>query len=307
LTSLAQDTDLGPPVYAFATALASERGEVVYSMVVRLIKLYSDQLKQAQTVCKKAQSVYIEGMSQHNPYTIQCPECATRQTVELLDSINVQSDPKLKDALFQNKLNQVCCESCGFEFRVDKKLLYNDGANHLMVLLLPTPFELRDEAEEEFHESVQSLLSVLPDDLRAPHLYLAIDRVELIERVFMHESGIDARVGEYMKYIIYSKNLEAINPREKVLLFNREDSDEERLIFVVQDAQSKTLEGTVEFKTEACKAIQETFEEDDHAGMIMELFPGPYISARALLIDQDEKAKKEPESEASDSATTPRF
>ena len=41
-------------------------------------------------------------------------------------------------------------------------------------------------------------------------------------------------------------------------------------------------------------AVKETFEDDENTSMIMEMFPGPYISARQMML-RGETAPIEPE------------
>ena len=51
-------------------------------------------------------------MSISRTVNISCPSCGTQQDVTLYDSINIQTDPELKDALMQNQLNRIHCEDC---------------------------------------------------------------------------------------------------------------------------------------------------------------------------------------------------
>ena len=154
----------------------------------------------------------------------------------------------------------------------------------LLILLLPSPLSKLAEAEEEFQETVRTLYSLLPDEVKAPRLFLVLDHAELVERIFLHAKGIDTRVAEYIKFMIHSRNLDSIPPEKKRLLFNNEDSNEQSLSFVTQDLESHLLENSVEFSQEAYMAVKETFEDDDNTSMIMEMFPGPYISARQMML-----------------------
>ena len=233
-------------------------------------------------------------MSQSNLYPIQCPKCLTEQEVELYDAINVAASPELKTALLKNELNRINCSSCDFSFRIDKRLLYNDPDGKLLILLLPTTIDKLPEAEEEFQETVRTLYSLLPDEIKAPRLFLVLDHAELVERIFLHQKGIDTRVAEYIKFMIHSRNLDSIPPEKKRLLYNSEDSSDDSLSFVTQELESFLLENSVEFSKEAYMAVKETFEDDDNTGMIMEMFPGPYISARQMLL-RGETAAIEPE------------
>jgi len=223
-------------------------------------------------------------MSQQRAYNIRCPKCANAQQVELYESVNVQTDPELRTALMENQLNAVTCDACGFSFRVDKPLLYNDPDRRSLVHLIPAPDTAMGMEEERFTQCLKELNGALPDGIDEPEVHLVFNRVELVERIFLLEAGLNPRIIEYIKYLIYSRNLGQVDPTEKALLFNAEDSTEEHLCFVIQDVQSQKLEGLIQYSREAYAGLCETFDEDEQTPSLMELFPGPHLSARALFI-----------------------
>jgi len=225
-------------------------------------------------------------MSQKSIYAICCPKCQAEFKTSLFDSVNVTESPEDKLSLLRNKLNRVDCPECNYNFRIDKQLIYTDLERKFMVLLIPATLETLEEAEEEFQLSILSLNELLPDGTDAPSIYLSIDWAEMIELIFLDAEKIDAREAEYIKYLIYTQNPETIDPEKKRLLFNRQESTPEALKFVVQDAETYALEQVVEFEQKAYSAIKETFEDDAHTGLVMEMFSGPYISARRLLLEK---------------------
>ncbi len=223
-----------------------------------------------------------------SPYKINCPKCSAALEVELYDVIDVVHQPELKDDLFHNRLNRVTCSSCDFVFRVDKSLLYKD-AEKGYVVFLAFDQQLRDELNSnDFSDYIDSLLKLLPDGIDSPQVHVVLDRTELVERVFMQESGMDERVLEYIKYLIFTRNTDRIDPRQKNLLFNAQDSTEEDLLFVIQDLESRKLEGMLTYKRKAYDVFCQMFDHDDHTPDLLELFPGPYISARRQLINESE-------------------
>jgi Zn ribbon nucleic-acid-binding protein len=226
-------------------------------------------------------------MSQKNKYGIHCPKCGEAQQVELFDSLNIGEDPSLKDDLLANKINVVACTGCEFNYRVDKNLLFHDPDNNLMIYLFNTPIEGVEAAQKEFLTTVQALNQAIPADVETPELHLVLSRTELVERIFLHETGLNDRIIEYIKCQIYANHLDEIPPQAKALLFNAEDSTADNLCFVVQHVESEKLEGMIEYRREAYDAYIEMFEKDDEVGNIFEMFPGPYISARALLLSRE--------------------
>ena len=226
-------------------------------------------------------------MSQTRPYTIRCPKCGDERNVDLYESINVQESPELKNRLMANELNTVVCEKCKLSFRIDKPLLYNDPGRRLMIYLIPLKEEDFTSGEKQFTESLSRLNGILPKDVQAPDVCLVFNRTELIERIFLFDAGLDERIIEYIKYLVYTRNTAKVNPAEKALLFDAQDSTPEKLCFVVQDAKTRKLESVLNYERKTYDALSEMFDKDDQTATLLELFPGPYISARALLLREE--------------------
>lgn len=228
-------------------------------------------------------------MSELIPYVIKCPKCGQEQAVELYESVNVSEKPEHKELLLKNMLNRVRCEPCELDFRVDKHLLYSDPENRTMIYLMPCTLGELDRVQEEFCAKTSVMDRILPGDIEAPELQLVINRTELIEKIFLREAKLNDRLIEYIKYMIYVRNPEAANPRLQQLLFNAQDSTEHTLVFVVQNLESSAFENALQYDRKAYDALKEALvNSDDQAAMIMEMFPGPYISAREHVLREEE-------------------
>lgn len=233
-------------------------------------------------------------MSQTSQYTIRCPKCGHEQTVTLYDAVNVKTDPHLRGLLMENRLNSVKCEGCDFTFRVDKNLVYSDPDRRLLIFWVPVPEADYARGEEQFLALLRDLSSLLPDDVHAPAVHLVFNRIELVERIFLVEAGLDERLIEYIKYTMYTRNASRLDPARKILLFNATDSTPEHLCFVVQDAETRKFEAVLQYSRDAYRALEETFNGEEKSADLLELFPGPHISARALLL----RERSEPEQSA---------
>ena len=228
-------------------------------------------------------------MSEQSTYIISCPKCQEAQSVDLYDSVNVAKDPELKERLLSNQLNRVTCGPCELDFRVDKNLLYTDPAHRAMVYLMPCTLAELDRAREEFEATTQVVGHILPGDVEAPELHLVIDRTELVEKIFLFEAGVNDRLIEYIKYMIYVRNPEAVDPRTQQLLFNAQDSTDESMVFVVRNLASGAFENVLQYDRKAYEALAAALvDSDDQAAVIMEMFPGPHISARAHILAEEE-------------------
>lgn len=223
-------------------------------------------------------------MSAAKTYSIRCPECGREQSVELYDSINVAQQPDLKTALFENRLNRVQCAGCDASFRVDKPLLYHDPDRNILIHWMPDTAVSREEILDEFDKSMEELRAALPEDIEPPRVRLVFTRAELVELVFLVEAGMEERVVEYIKYVIHTQNLSRVPPAEKQLLLNVQDSTAEELLFVVQDVAASELEDVLRYPRDAYHNVREMYR--DNPEEFLDLFPGPYISARGTLLNE---------------------
>ena len=223
-------------------------------------------------------------MSAQKTYTIRCPKCRHEQKVELYESINVAQQPELKTALFENRLNRVQCESCDASFRVDKPLLYHDADRNILIHWMPDTAASREDILDEFDKSMEELRKVLPPDIEPPRVRLVFTRAELVELIFIIEAGMEERVVEYIKYTIHTQNMKRVPPAEKQLLLNVQDSTGEELLFAIQDVATSALEDVLSYPRPAYRSVCEMYRGKPDE--FMELFPGPYISARAALMEE---------------------
>jgi hypothetical protein len=224
-------------------------------------------------------------MSISRTINITCPSCSTQQDVQLYDSINVETDPPLKDALMSNRLNRIECINCGTGFRADMPLLYNDPGNRILIHWIPLGAGLtREQILEDFDQSMEEMNAMIPDNIVLPAVRLVMSRVELVELIFMIEAGLNPRVVEYVKYSIYTHNMDRVDPEKFRLLLNVQDSTDEELLFVMQDVREQTLGQVLRYGREAYQSMSELYDEspEEFIGM----FPGPCISARNLLLDE---------------------
>lgn len=225
-------------------------------------------------------------MSQQKSYNIRCPKCQHDQAVQLYESINVQTSPDLKKRLMANQMNTVTCGQCTLTFRVDKPLLYHDPVKRFMIYQIPMSGRTAEEGERQFTDSLGQLSSLMAKDLQSPDVSLVFSRTELVERIFLRDAGLNERIIEYIKYMIYTRNSAKVDAAHKILLFDAEDSTPEALCFVVQDAKSRKLESVLQYERKTYTALCETFDKDDQTPTLLELFPGPYISARRLVLKE---------------------
>jgi hypothetical protein len=225
-------------------------------------------------------------MSCLQAYNICCPSCGGTQEVGLAQVVNVQTDPALREALLENRLNRVACQYCDAMFRIDLPLLYTDAARKIVIHWIPLSGQLtRDDVLEEFEYSLEELKGILPADVDAPGIRLVFTRVELVELIFLLEAGMNQRVVEYVKYSIYTRNAEKVDPKRHRLLLNVQDSTAEELLFVMQEVEKQELGTILRYGRPAYESMCGLYGESPEE--FNEMFPGPCISARDLLLEDD--------------------
>jgi len=223
-------------------------------------------------------------MSAQKTYSISCPKCGGTQNVELYDSINTAQEPDLRAALMENRLNRVECVPCSHAFRVDKPLLYHDPDREILIHWMPETAVSREEILDEFDRAALELRAAMPDGVELPRIRLVFSRVELIELIFLLEAGMEERVVEYIKYTMYTRNPGKLPPEAKQLLLNVQDSTVEELMFVVQDVATQELETILCYSREKYRSLRDLYTETPDE--FTDLFPGPCISARAALLEE---------------------
>lgn len=217
---------------------------------------------------------------------ISCPKCSHKQNVELYESINIDENPDLKNSLFYNSLNRIACENCEFDFRVDLPFVYLDPKNKIFIHLIPeNQTNNFSEILNEFDVIIESIsfASKKETDL---NIRLVTSRSELIELIYMTESNINQRIIEYIKYEIYEKNKKKLNPENHRLLLNIEDSSPEKLMFVIQNINTKELLEILEYARSGYTSLKNLYIEDPEE--FLQMFPGPCISARYLLLEKND-------------------
>lgn len=231
-------------------------------------------------------------MSHKRKHEIACPFCGREQEVELWDSIDLDDDPGLREALLASRINRVECAGCQKAFRVDKPLVYHDREQEIFIHLDPlVGARTLEEVETTFREAMQELNRILPKDVSPPETHLVVEWSELIERIYLLEEGLDACLVEHIKYMLFQQNADKLPADKKNLLFDAQDSTDEQLCFVVQDRATRKLEAVLNFSRADYEALVNIFDSEDQLALLEDQFPGPYLNGRLrFLQDTAEEA-----------------
>ena len=104
------------------------------------------------------------------------------------------------------------------------------------------------------------------------------------------EEGLDARLIEHIKYMMFQQNPDKLPASKKALLFNAQDSTDEQLCFVVQDRETRKLEAMLHFARADYEALVNVFDSGEQLALLEEQFPGPYFNGRLRFLQAQAEA-----------------
>ena len=120
---------------------------------------------------------------------VTCSKCGSAFEAASYQSINVGSDPQLKERVRDGSLFVAECPYCGARNLLKYNTLYHDPAARLMVWLLPDGFEPPAAVEEAVKE------------LEGYTLRRVKEAGELIEKVCIADAGLEDTVMEVCKWV----------------------------------------------------------------------------------------------------------
>lgn len=160
-------------------------------------------------------------MSRPNRTTVTCKQCGAQQPFTAWESLNVTLNPKEKEELLKGTLTQFTCSKCNWSAEVTYPMLYHDMQKQLMIWLWPAGGE-PDEHGTLFRAGMEDY-----------KFRVVGARVDLVEKVFIFDAGLDDRVIEMMKLMARVQPSGGNSLREGPILFARvaEDEKGKRLSF----------------------------------------------------------------------------
>lgn len=121
-----------------------------------------------------------------------CSKCAHKHKITMYKSINVSTDPELKEKVASGELFLWECPECGTINLVAYDCLYHDPDQKFMVWMLP-----EGEPEGREKEAIFNQARAMGDY----KLRIVSNAGELMEKVIIFEAGLSDRVMEIVKYV----------------------------------------------------------------------------------------------------------
>jgi hypothetical protein len=153
-------------------------------------------------------------MSRPNQTTVTCKQCGAQQPFTAWETLNVTLNPKEKEELLKGALTKFTCSKCNWSAEVSYPLLYHDMDRQFMVWLWPAAGE-PDVRGMPFQAGTENY-----------KFRVVGSRIELAEKVFIFDAGLDDRVIEMMKLMSRVQPSGGNSLREGTILFARVAGDE---------------------------------------------------------------------------------
>lgn len=167
-----------------------------------------------------------------------CSKCGEKQVIRIYRSINVSEDPQLKEKVRNGSLFLWECPHCGQVNLAKYETLYHDPAARLMVWLLP---------EEDISETQMKAITMHTKAMGGYTLRRVTDMGSLMEKVLIHDAGLDDVVLEMCKYVTKMEMISKITGKDnqealmkaKFNFYRIEGEADERMITLMfpQDGQ----------------------------------------------------------------------
>ena len=167
-------------------------------------------------------------MAKTSEAPLRCSSCGKTFPVRVYTLINTRTDSELKEKVRDGSLFITECPYCGAHNIIDAPVIYHDPDGHLMIWMLPD-----GALAEEQEKALEAALTA-----ESPEGY-TLRRVgdvgSLIEKVNIHEAGLDDTVVEMCKYLtrleLSEKNAELAAAGDVPFKFYRFEGADNALIF----------------------------------------------------------------------------
>lgn len=167
-----------------------------------------------------------------------CSKCGEKQVIRIYRSINVSEDPQLKGKVRNGSLFLWECPHCGQVNLAKYETLYHDPAARLMVWLLP---------EGDISDTQMKAITMHTKAMGGYTLRRVTDMGSLMEKVLIHDAGLDDVVLEMCKYVTKMEMISKITGKDnqealmkaKFNFYRIEGEADERMITLMfpQDGQ----------------------------------------------------------------------
>lgn len=216
------------------------------------------------------------------PQNFTCPNCQTKVTARLVTAV-YPSDKHLAN-LLKGTLNRCRCAKCETEFRIDTPMTFTDREKGVIIYLHEPPEDgYTEEIEQEIDCQATEMFS--QQNLPRPTIRVTFNHADFVEKICLHILGFDDRLIEFAKYQLL-KNMpgDKLSVFQHKLLLDFSNTDNNKLIFLVFDRESKSPLTQVHIPFQDFQALTEEFADNPQMWQELEtVFPNCYVSVDRIL------------------------
>ena len=171
---------------------------------------------------------------------VVCPICEHEQPITICPSVNVTTDPEMREKVLSGELFEFTCDKCGFAGYAGYPFVYEDKETNGGFLIYLEPDCEDREVGIEGDIADQVIYHERP-------MRLVPDMNSLKDKIFIFEAGLDDRVIELFKALMFKK-MQDDDPEkipDELKFTKRADIDgEDMLLFAA--FRNEELLGTLE-------------------------------------------------------------
>lgn len=213
-----------------------------------------------------------------------CPKCGAVQELPGACTVFRAEDSEKLAALFKGEINLRTCRECSAKFLLKAPLVFRDDAKRFLVYYMPLgDSDNSAEAEKQMIDLTRELFGDDDEEMR-PTCRLTVTRRRFIEKIALHIHELNDRLVEYIKFQLYNRKEEPIDPVRFELLYDFSDSEADKLAFIVYDRETNQPTAAAHLPREVYDDIEATFGTTSSLSEELDmLFPGYVVNADRLL------------------------
>ena len=228
-------------------------------------------------------------MSIFRPLALSCPACGASFPFDVVDSVNADRRPDLRQAILDGTFQRQDCPKCGKAFRVEPEMTYLDVGRKQWVLLQPAG-SLPEWAELERHAN--SLFATAYGDKASPaareigrglQVRVTFGWLALREKLYVADQGLDDVALELLKMaLIRSLGDPPLDDDIELRLFEVDGDD--LLLAWFRAAE----ESPVETARVPRARYDQIAAGEEWKALRDELTAGPFVDVHRLLVEPAE-------------------
>lgn len=192
---------------------------------------------------------------------ITCPQCSSPAPANIVQIIDVDQYPQLKQMLLSGQVNTAQCGNCGWSGQVTAPLIYHDSAHDLLINFVPMEMNLPyDEQERMMGQMVRAVLDQIPMEKRRAYLLQPQQMVRwqtFIEAVLLTE-GITKEMIERQR-------------KQSELLKKLLTADNDVVTYLLDQPENKRLIDDEEFVRMVQSTLQQLSQQGEQTDIIIKL------------------------------------